>query len=410
MLHTLGVTAKIVPGMAAGNRMMPDGHGGLKEYYCNQSWRLLISNTGLARLCNLDFHLYTKRSNISRNIPNRNSERFNVIEEIIYTGRIDSTYCFTEEKRGMGMFNGFLLGNCQEITLPTKPLEHIDDENAEIALCILSAVNVGQIKSDKELEECCDLSVRFLDELIDYQSYPVKAAEISTKNRRSLGIGIIGLAHYLAKLGYSYEEQGAWDACHMLGESIQYYLLKASMHLAQEKGACEYFNRLKYSDGILPIDTYKKDVDEISSVSYQHDWETLREDIVKHGLRHSTLTAAMPSESCLFWEHKVKTSTGFVDFHQIAELGGLDWEDIELNDRVGWHDLKTSIEVETQSGYKQVDKLYFNGNKEIATIEFENGKIIKCTPNHKFLVNQPDGTTIWKRVYELNENDDVVEI
>jgi len=186
---------------------------------------------------------------------------------------------------------------CQEVLLPTKPLEHIDDEDGEIALCILSALNVGQIKSDKELEECCDLSVRFLEELIDYQSYPVKAAEISTKNRRSLGIGIIGLAHYLAKLGFSYEDQKAWDSCHMLGESIQYYLLKASMNVSKEKGPCEYFNRLKYSDGILPIDTYKKDVDDISSVPYQHNWEELRQDIIKYGLRHSTLTAAMPSES-----------------------------------------------------------------------------------------------------------------
>lgn len=286
----------------------------------------------------------------------------------------------------------------------------VDPDQPAIALCILSALNVGRIKSEKEIEECCELSVRFLDELIDFQTYPVKAAEISTKNRRSLGVGIIGLAHFLAKQGFSYEEQGAWDACHKLAESIQYNLLKASCQLAKEKGPCEYFNRLKYSDGILPIDTYKKDVDEISSVPYYYDWESLRKEIVENGLRHSTLTAAMPSESCLFWEHKVKTSTGFVDFHQIAELGGLDWEDIELNERVGWHDLKVPIEVETQSGYKQVDKLYFNGNKEVATIEFENGKIIKCTPNHKFLVNQPDGTTIWKRVYELNEDDDVVEI
>lgn len=206
-------------------------------------------------------------------------------------------YDITVEETHNFFANDILVHNCQEITLPTKPLEHIDDENGEISLCILSALNVGQIKSDKELEDCCDLSVRFLEELIDYQSYPVKAAEISTKNRRSLGIGIIGLAHYLAKLGYSYEEQKAWDACHMLGESIQYYLLKASMNIAKEKGACEYFNRLKYSDGILPIDTYKKDVDEISSVPYQYDWEELRQDIVKYGLRHSTLTAAMPSEA-----------------------------------------------------------------------------------------------------------------
>ena len=186
---------------------------------------------------------------------------------------------------------------CQEITLPTYPLNHIDDEFGEIALCILSAVNVGKIKSDEELENLCDLSVRALDELIDYQNYPIKAAEIATKARRSLGIGFIGLAHYLAKLGCKYDSQEAWDAVHGLSESFQFYLLKSSNTLAKEKGHCEYFGRTKYSDGILPIDTYKKDVDEITSIQYEHDWENLRESILEHGLRHSTLSAQMPSES-----------------------------------------------------------------------------------------------------------------
>jgi ribonucleoside-diphosphate reductase alpha chain len=186
---------------------------------------------------------------------------------------------------------------CQEITLPTYPLQHIDDPTGEIALCILSAINVGKVKSDEELEELCDLSVRGLDELIDYQKYPVIAAEIGTKARRSLGVGFIGLAHYLAKLGFKYESQEAWDAVHGLSESFQYYLLKASNQLAKEKGHCEYFGRTKYSDGILPIDTYKRDVDEISSTPLQHDWEALRASILEHGLRHSTLSAQMPSES-----------------------------------------------------------------------------------------------------------------
>ena len=186
---------------------------------------------------------------------------------------------------------------CQEITLPTVPLQHIDDQFGEIALCILSAINVGKVKSDEELEDLCDLAVRGLDELIDYQEYPIKAAEICTKARRSLGIGYIGLAHYLAKLGFKYDSQEAWDAVHKLSESFQYYLLKASNQLAQEKGHCEYFGRTKYSDGILPIDTYKKDVDAISNPEYQHDWEDLRASILEHGLRHSTLSAQMPSES-----------------------------------------------------------------------------------------------------------------
>ena len=186
---------------------------------------------------------------------------------------------------------------CQEITLPTLPISHIDDHLGEIALCILSAVNVGKIRNDEELEELCDLSVRGLEELIDYQRYPVKAAELATKARRSLGVGFIGLAHYLAKLGHKYESQEAWDAVHGLAESFQYYLLKASNQVAKEKGHCENFGRTKYADGILPIDTYKKDVDEICSQPLQHDWESLRASINEYGLRHSTLSAQMPSES-----------------------------------------------------------------------------------------------------------------
>jgi len=209
----------------------------------------------------------------------------------IYIMNIDHCNSHSSFKDKVNMSN-----LCQEITLPTDPLEHIDGEG-EIALCILSAINVGKVKSDEELEELCDLSVRGLEELIDYQKYPVKAAEIATKARRSLGVGYIGLAHYLAKLGYSYDSQNAWDAVHGLSESFQYYLLKSSNQIAKEKGSCTYFNRTKYSDGILPIDTYKKDVDEISSIKLQHDWEALRESILAYGLRHSTLSAQMPSES-----------------------------------------------------------------------------------------------------------------
>jgi len=186
---------------------------------------------------------------------------------------------------------------CQEITLPTKPLQHIDDEEGEIALCILSAINVGVLKDLDDLEELCDLAVRALDEIIDYQKYPVKAAEVSTKARRSLGIGYIGLAHYLARQGVKYNDKKALTKVHELTEAFQYYLLTASNNLAREKGKCDYFHRTKYSDGILPIDTYKKDLDEVCNIKLKYDWESLRSSIVEHGLRHSTLSAQMPSES-----------------------------------------------------------------------------------------------------------------
>jgi ribonucleoside-diphosphate reductase alpha chain len=186
---------------------------------------------------------------------------------------------------------------CQEITLPTKPIQHIDDPNGEIALCILSAINIGKIKTNDELEVLCDLSIRSLDELIDYQNYPVKAAEICTKARRSLGVGYIGLAHYLAKNGENYGDPGAWKLVHDLTEAFQYYLIQATVNLAKEKGACEYSHRTKYGQGILPIDTYKRDVDEIVPNNLKYDWDSLREQVKKYGVRNSTLSAQMPSES-----------------------------------------------------------------------------------------------------------------
>ena len=186
---------------------------------------------------------------------------------------------------------------CQEITLPTDPINHIDEDAGEIALCILSAINVGKIKSLKDMKPLCDLAVRGLEELIDYQDYPVNAARRSTLARRSLGIGFIGLAHYLAKHGVNYDDPQAWQLVHELTESFQYNLLRASNKIAMEKGPCDAFERTKYHDGILPIDTYKKEVDSLVNAELKYDWDSLRVSIQKHGLRHSTLSAQMPSES-----------------------------------------------------------------------------------------------------------------
>ena len=186
---------------------------------------------------------------------------------------------------------------CQEITLPTKPIQHIDDETGEIALCILSAINIGKIRDVSDLKSLCDLSVRSLDELIDFQGYPVRAAEIATKARRSLGVGYIGLAHYLAKQGVKYEDPKAWELVHDLTEAFQYHLIESTVNLAKEKGACEYSSRTKYGQGILPIDTYKKDVDELVPNNLKYDWDSLRALVKEHGVRNSTLSAQMPSES-----------------------------------------------------------------------------------------------------------------
>lgn len=186
---------------------------------------------------------------------------------------------------------------CLEIALPTKPLNNIDDPEGEIALCTLSALNLGSIKELSDIEPLADLAVRALDNLLDYQDYPIKAAQIASMNRRTLGIGVINFANYLAKNGMKYSDGSANDLTHRTFEAIQYYLLKASMNLAKEQGACPLFHETTYSQGILPIDTYKRDLDKICAEPLHLDWESLRSDIKQYGLRNSTLSALMPSET-----------------------------------------------------------------------------------------------------------------
>lgn len=186
---------------------------------------------------------------------------------------------------------------CLEIALPTKPLEDVNDESGEIALCTLSAFNLGALESLDDLQELATLAVRALDALLDYQDYPIPAAQRGAMGRRTLGVGVINYAYYLAKNGVRYSDGSANNLTHRTFEAIQYYLLKASNELAQERGACPWFNETTYSQGILPIDTYKKDLDAICSEPLHYDWETLRADIQRHGLRNSTLSALMPSET-----------------------------------------------------------------------------------------------------------------
>jgi len=188
---------------------------------------------------------------------------------------------------------------CQEIDLPTKPLEHLHDENGEIALCTLSAINWGNVNSPSDFESMCEMAVRGLDALLDYQSYPVKAAEISNKARRPLGIGIINLAYWLAKNDLTYQHIDAEGLAKIdeMVEAWSYYLLKASVKLAKEQGACEWYHETKYSQGLLPIDTYKKDVDELVAPNYKMNWDALRQELQEYGIRNSTLLALMPAET-----------------------------------------------------------------------------------------------------------------
>lgn len=229
------------------------------------------------------------------------SELFSLlINERSSTGRIyiqnidhsNTHSAFIEDKAPIKQSN-----LCLEITLPTKPLNNILDPEGEIALCTLAAFNLGELKSLDELDNLSDLLIRAMNELLDYQDYLLPSSKKSSLNRRSLGIGVINYAYYLAKNNCKYSDGSANDLTHRTFEAIQYYLLKASNNLAKEKGACPAFADTKYSRGILPIDTYKKDVDELTKEPLHLDWEGLRDSIVKYGLRNSTLTALMPSET-----------------------------------------------------------------------------------------------------------------
>lgn len=186
---------------------------------------------------------------------------------------------------------------CMEIALPTKPLDNINDEHGEIALCTLSAINLGKIDKIEDMKEPAELIVRALDALLDYQDYPVIAAKKGSMNRRTLGVGVINYAYYLAKNGTYYSGQDALGLTHRTFEAFQYYLLQASNKLAKEKGACPAFKETTYAQGVLPIDTYKADLDDICAEPLHLDWEKLRSDIKTYGLRNSTLSALMPSET-----------------------------------------------------------------------------------------------------------------
>ena len=186
---------------------------------------------------------------------------------------------------------------CMEITLPTKPLYSVQDENGEVALCTLSAVNLGALDSLDELEDITEIIVRALDSLLDYQDYPLKSAELTSINRRTLGIGVTNLAYYLAKNDVKYSDGSGNELIHKTFEALQFYSLKASNKLAKELGACPLFSETQYAKGILPIDTYKKDIDKFCGTKLELDWDKLRKDIVSKGLRNSTLTALMPCES-----------------------------------------------------------------------------------------------------------------
>lgn len=232
-----------------------------------------------------------------------------ILKERFETGRIYILNADHVNTHSSFKDNIYMSNLCQEITLPTSPITDVSKPEGEIAMCILSNINLGKIDSIDELDSLTELLVRFLDELIDYQEYPVPSAEKSTKNRRSLGIGVSDVFNFLAKNGLYYDTVHGKKQMHEYMERFQYGLLKASSKLAREKGSCNHYNHTKYADNLFPIDTYEKNVDEIVPNVLRCNWEELRKEIKKYGLRNSALSAIPPAASSSL----VSNSTAGID-------------------------------------------------------------------------------------------------
>jgi ribonucleoside-diphosphate reductase alpha chain len=217
--------------------------------------------------------------------------------KIEYINDEEDVYDITVDKNENFYANGILVHNCAEITLPTTPLTDMKDPNGLIALCTLSAINWGKIREPKDFEKPCTLAIRGLDALLSYQNYPVLAAQNHTKLYRPLGVGIINLAYFLAKNSVKYNDPAALNLVDEYAEAWSYYLIKASVDLAKEFGSCEGNDNTKYSMGIMPVDTRKKEVDELVPHKERMPWDDLRNNAKIYGIRNSTVMALMPSET-----------------------------------------------------------------------------------------------------------------
>lgn len=304
LLQELGVNSSIKNAISAGYRNMPDGKGSMREYYCKDSFKILITNEEIIKLVDLGFkpnrlYLDGLRSG------NREARNFFKVTEVIDDGRVDDTYCFTEPKKNMGIFNGIATMNCLEITEPTLPYSSVKDlystteeRVGEVALCNLSAINVARNLTDEEYEDAMYYALKMIDVTIHKTEYRLPHVGVTAKARMNAGVGIIGLAYYLANKGLDYTSPLGLKEIHKVAERHMYFAIKASLRLGKELGNAPWINRTKWPDGWLPIDTYNKRVDELVEPVYQYDWESLRKEIIANGgIRNSTLIAHMPTES-----------------------------------------------------------------------------------------------------------------
>jgi hypothetical protein len=295
-----------------------------------------------------------------------------------------------------------------------EDLYSTDNERlGEVAMCNLAAIVVANIKDDEEYAKVAYYALMMIDKTIHLADYPLKHVEVTAKSRLNAGVGIMGLAHYMAKNKVKYTTDEGKKEIDRLSERHAWHLINASLELSKKYGVAPWMNRTKWPEGWLPIDTYNRNVDGVITHSPQYDWEGLRSKIVENGgIRNSSLINHMPGESCLHEKQKIKTSIGDISMREIFDFTGIDFEEavLEYDKFKGgqWYSLKTPISVKTRFGMKEVERIWYNGHTNYMTITMENGDIIKCTHHHKFLVKDIDGNKKWKMAIELEEDDDIV--
>jgi len=309
---------------------------------------------------------------------------------------------------------------CAEIALTTKGYDNMSDlysyedhGRGEIALCSLGGIVVGNIKDDEEYEDAAYYALLMIDKCIHRTHYELPHLGVTAKSRLNAGVGIIGLAHHMAKRGFRYSSDDGKEEIHRVAEKHMYFLIKSSLKLGKELGNASWIGKTKWPEGWLPIDTYNKNVDKAAPNNLEYDWEELRRDIMTNGgIRNSVVCAHMPSESCLHEDQQIQTSMGNMSMKQIFNLAEVDFKeavaDYDKFNGGQWYSLQTPIHVKTRFGLKEVERVWYNGYNNYINITMENGDVIKCTHHHKFLVKDADGKEHWKMAIELSEDDDIV--
>jgi hypothetical protein len=321
----------------------------------------------------------------------------------VYDITVPETECF--------FANDILVHNCQEILLPTRPFQRIEDPEGRISLCTLGSINWGAFRDPQQMRKACRVLVRSLSNLLNYQDFLSIQSKLANDEFEPLGVGITNLAYWHAKRNLKYGTPEALAEVKRWMENQAYFLTEASVELAQERGACKRSEYTYYGRGVFPWERRATGVNELTDFAPSLDWEPLRERMKQYGIRNATLMAVAPVESCQSWKNTLSLVDGTTpNFHELLELAGIDWKEIERTAEAGnVVKLPSPVHVNGANGVEQVTELIYNGFKPLNQISFEDGTVMEFTDNHRLLVNR-DGVNTWVYVFELEEGDDVIQV